>query len=563
MAQQKSHPIDAGATLAGRYELLKIIGQGGMGCVFLARHKQVGRHYAVKVLWRRHDEDKRICQRFLQEAKIAGSLSHVNLTSVYDYGETEEGYPFIVMDFVDGVSLSELLDSHERIDIPRAIGIFRQICAGLLYAHEKGLVHRDLKPANVMLVNHEGAELVKIVDFGIAKVIAKPGENVQELTGSGEIFGSPYYASPEQCMGQSVDARSDVYSLGCLMFQVLTGHRPVEGENPIQTIIKHIQQQPPSFAEVRPDHGVPEALENIVLKCMAKSPDERYQSVAAVSEELSRFRPAGAGSGQAAGDGRLPPLSPAVFLLPAAIVLGGIALAVYLGKTADHTERPQIMTGVTQPFPAAGPSKGPSAAAVVSPDRSVLAGSKSKLEKPAGHAPDAVSPGIAPVPPGNKAPAEAGKSGHQAPHHADKQAARTKSLAMTAPALLRKAQRRLAHLQSVSVPRASRDVNRATGIAIRWNIDWSSFAGDPTALETFEYTGLEEIREAMSEVAQRHDGQVLEHAITEIRVENVPHLYDRRVALKSGVLTIYGAWGQGIKGSPTSLEIRLAVAAAI
>ncbi len=306
MANKRSQQIQPGSTLAGRYEIIRVLGEGGMGCVFLAQHKQVKRNYALKLLWLTANDNQRTYQRFLQEARVAGSFDHANLASVYDYGETEDGHPFIVMDFVDGVSLHSILEQEEQIDLIRAIKIFLQICAGLTHIHGKGLVHRDLKPANIMVVqsNHgngdssnkekgsrqdsdHAEEQIKIVDFGITKILAKSSESDEDSTKAGEVFGSPCYSGPEQCLGYPVDARSDIYALGCLMYHTLTGKRPFEGETAIETIVMQLHQSPLPFSAICPDRRMPHLLEQIIFKCLEKRPEDRYSSASAVAEELT------------------------------------------------------------------------------------------------------------------------------------------------------------------------------------------------------------------------------------------------------------------------------------
>ena len=220
-------------------------------------------------------------QRFQYEAKAASGLNHPNVVGIYDFGITDDGKAYLVMDYLEGEDLSTILDREDLLPEIQAREIFRQACAGLDHAHSKGVIHRDLKPSNLFLCPlEEGAFVVKLVDFGIAKISEAPGEAAQNLTRTGEVFGSPLYMSPEQCAGKPLDARSDLYSLGCLMYEVLTGRRPLVGDTAIDTMHKHLKETPLPFKKIAPTIVVSENLETAVLKCLAKSPKDRFESVA-------------------------------------------------------------------------------------------------------------------------------------------------------------------------------------------------------------------------------------------------------------------------------------------
>jgi serine/threonine protein kinase len=275
-----------GTVFAEKYQILSILGKGGMSQVYKARHKFMDRIVAVKVLLEHLVTDAAAVQRFQQESKAASTLNHQNIVTVYDFGQTPSGQAYFVMDCLEGKSLSDYIENEGRLDVSRALEIFQQICDGLDHAHQKGIIHRDLKPNNIVLrPDEQGRETVKIVDFGIAKIMGD-GSPQQRLTQTGEIFGSPFYMSPEQCQGFTLDTRSDLYSLGCLMFETLTGVPPQMGDTFVQTALKHINDPPPSFSGVSPNANVPRQVEYVIQRCLEKSPKERFATAAEVKQAL-------------------------------------------------------------------------------------------------------------------------------------------------------------------------------------------------------------------------------------------------------------------------------------
>jgi serine/threonine protein kinase len=287
----KSEPeiLEAGTRIAGRYKVESLLGIGGMGAVYKVTHEFLNKTFALKILHKDVLANEQIIARFDREAKASVSLGHPNLVAVADYGMTSDGAPFLVMDYIDGKSLGEELNATGFLPVERALPIFIQMCAGLESAHSKGVVHRDMKPNNVMLFkNAAGQEQIKIVDFGISKIVGpNPGANA--LTQTGEIFGSPLYMSPEQCRGLPVDHRSDIYSLGCVMYECLCGEPPFIADNPVQTILKHLHEEPQTLTQ-RGVLNLPEGLEKIVDTCLNKDPDKRYQTVADLKRDLERLQ---------------------------------------------------------------------------------------------------------------------------------------------------------------------------------------------------------------------------------------------------------------------------------
>lgn len=277
-----------GTLLADRYEILSLIGEGGMSVVYKGRHQLMDRLVAVKMLKAHLVTNTSILKRFQQEAKAISYLTHPNIVSVFDFGILPQGQPYLVMDYLQGISLDDAIEQENGLKVERAIHIFGQICDALTHAHQKGLIHRDLKPGNVMLVRSEEEDFVKIVDFGIAKLMPWAQQAFQKLTQTGEAFGSPVYMSPEQCMGEELDNRSDIYSLGCVMYEALTGRPPLVGSQVLETMYKHLNATPIPLGAIRPDLCFSKSLEQIVLKSLRKKPEERYQSMKELKADLEQ-----------------------------------------------------------------------------------------------------------------------------------------------------------------------------------------------------------------------------------------------------------------------------------
>lgn len=280
-----------GKIIGDKYEVLETIGGGGMGMIYKAKHILMKRIVAIKMMHPQYVSSASNLKRFQQEAQAASALSHPNILAVFDFGLTPEGAPFLVMDFLEGTNLAEVLDEVGLLPASRATNIFAQACAGLAHAHSKGVIHRDLKPGNIMLVEFDQRkDFVKIVDFGIAKVLPSGDESESShLTQTGEVFGSPLYMSPEQCRGRNLDIRSDIYSLGCVMYRTLTGSSPFFGQDPMECMYKQVNEAPNKFFETNPDTKAPEALEAIVFKCLAKEPADRFQTMSELKDALLEF----------------------------------------------------------------------------------------------------------------------------------------------------------------------------------------------------------------------------------------------------------------------------------
>ncbi|MDR3612115.1 MAG: serine/threonine-protein kinase [Candidatus Obscuribacterales bacterium] len=276
-----------GTKVADKYEVISEIGRGGMSIVYKARHELMDRTVAIKMLQAGLVNDQTSIKRFQQEAQAASCLTHPNVITVYDYGLVPSGQPYLVMDYLSGESLSDIVLRDGFVAPLRAITIFVQACDALEHAHQKGVLHRDLKCGNIMLTEIEGQkDVVKVVDFGIAKLMPSSGKQQQNLTQTGEVFGSPIYMSPEQCMGEQLDARSDIYSMGCMLYETLTGQPPLMGDTIIDTMQMHVTTQPPPFVKMRPGLNIPQALEDVCMKALEKKPADRFVSMAAFRDAL-------------------------------------------------------------------------------------------------------------------------------------------------------------------------------------------------------------------------------------------------------------------------------------
>ena len=275
-----------GLILDSKYKLIESLGQGGMGSVFRAERLHIGDEVAVKLLHPDLVREKQALERFRREARTAAVIRHPNVVSIHDFndgtGETREAY--IVMELVQGVSLGTLLRREGRMSPQRAARLMQDICAGVGVAHRQGLLHRDLKPDNVIVVppSHEGdEETAKVVDFGLAKVRDVTAQTA--LTQTGAVLGTLYYMSPEQCSGEELDARADVYSLGAMLYEMLTGAPPFRSNNFAGLISKHLHEPPPHFP---PSFGVSTAIESVCIRALAKNRDQRQPDAIAFARDL-------------------------------------------------------------------------------------------------------------------------------------------------------------------------------------------------------------------------------------------------------------------------------------
>lgn len=270
-----------GCTIDGRYVVQSVLGEGGMGVVYKCRRRVFEKIVAVKILRSDLAKNHEVTERFVTEAKAASAIGNAHIVDVFDFGELPDGSTYFAMEYLDGPSIADLVESGELVGSPRVLSLARQIAEGLDAAHAARIVHRDLKPDNIFVVDREGAEFVKIVDFGIAKVAGLQNK----ITRAGAIFGTPHYMSPEQCKGTAVDHRTDIYSLGVMMYEMIVGTVPFDAENPLTILSQHIHDRP--VPPSRRVDGLPPDLEAIVLRCLEKDPADRFQSMHEVAAALA------------------------------------------------------------------------------------------------------------------------------------------------------------------------------------------------------------------------------------------------------------------------------------
>ncbi|MCA9513580.1 MAG: serine/threonine protein kinase, partial [Myxococcales bacterium] len=268
----KEEPSLVGHVLDGKYTLLSRLGEGGMGSVYLAEQATMGREVAIKVLRREFSQNRTAIKRFLREARAASKLTHPNTITVYDFGQSNDGLLYLVMERLSGRPLADILDEDGAMPIERAVHIMSQVCDSLSEAHAAGIFHRDLKPENIFIEQKAGnTDFVKVLDFGIAKM---QGEEVTQATATGMICGTPSYMSPEQAMGRDIDGRSDIYALGILLYEMLTDGKPFEGDTPMEVMLKHINEPAPNIYQ-RTQIGVPEGIQDAIDAMLSKQVADR------------------------------------------------------------------------------------------------------------------------------------------------------------------------------------------------------------------------------------------------------------------------------------------------
>ncbi len=271
-----------GALIDNTYEIESTLGEGGFAVVYLAKQIELNRKVALKVLRSHLVDNPQNIERFQREAKILASMSHPGIVSCFSYGIWQEQFPYLVFEYLEGENLRQWLDKNGKMDLPEAFEIGEKVCSALAYAHSIGVIHRDLKPENIFLVQGGG---VRVLDFGLAKMSSKIGESVLEtITESGQLLGTTKYMSPEQCQGKALDARSDVYSLGSILYETLSGTPPFDADTPIGIIMKNLKEYPKRLRSIVPT--IPESAELIIFKAMQKEAASRYGSASEMGAEM-------------------------------------------------------------------------------------------------------------------------------------------------------------------------------------------------------------------------------------------------------------------------------------
>ncbi len=342
-----------GTLVAGRYRVLKPLGEGGMGQVYLAVHEAIEKQVAVKVLRREYSEKPDIVARFQQEAVSASRIKHPNVLNVFDFGQLDNGCFFLAMEFLEGNDLADELTRHRLIDPQRGVRIALQICRALAAAHSRGVVHRDMKPENVFLQRFgDGEEIIKIVDFGIAQLrsteeAAASQPKRRRLTRTGMIFGTPEYMAPEQAAGKNADLRVDVYATGIILYEMFTGAVPFTGETFMAVLAAHLNEPTPPMTSLCPDLQISTEMQQVILRALLKDPDQRFQSMGELSSAIIAT-PEGSSIGRM---GSIPD-APAQQFAAAGAAMNASPVASGTPTSAQFSSSHQ---GTAAQFPSAGP----------------------------------------------------------------------------------------------------------------------------------------------------------------------------------------------------------------
>ncbi|HEY9793912.1 MAG TPA: serine/threonine-protein kinase [Candidatus Obscuribacterales bacterium] len=336
-----------GMQLPRHYKIIEKVGRGAMSVVYRGVYEPLNQPVAIKLLKSHLVSDVQSFKRFQQEAKTAGALDHPHIAGVFDFGVTDQGVPYLIMELVQGSSLYGLLREPQRIPIARALRIFVQTADALAYTHDRGVIHRDVKPSNILVTQDEnGVEYAKLVDFGIAKMQEYEGNPSLNLTQTGEVFGTPLYVSPEQAMGRALDTRADIYSLACVMYETVAGHPPFQAKTAFDVLRLQVQGNASPLQNTRSPGELPPSMVPIIERAMSKDPDARQQSMAELVHELQRCEVELAIAREAGSDGKSPlsSLTPTV----AFTVMKQPAVLDAAGNVISQSRLPQAIETVAR-----------------------------------------------------------------------------------------------------------------------------------------------------------------------------------------------------------------------
>jgi eukaryotic-like serine/threonine-protein kinase len=343
-----------GATLANRYQIIRRIGEGGMGAVYEARHTIIGKRVAVKVLLEKFLTKSDFVARLLQEARLASAIGHEHIVDVTDFGTTDDGRAFVAMEFLEGESLAQLVMREAPLPVERSLRITRQVASALGAAHAKGIVHRDVKPENVYLIRRGDADFVKVVDFGISKAVKQgQGDDTPDyrLTHTGLLLGTPLYMSPEQARGdEDLDERVDVWAMGVMLYECLTGEVPFRANNYLGIISQVLTHTAVPPSKLRPELGIPEAVEAVVMHAMEKDRTRRYARMSDVERDLDRLLAGdqnigpGAGAPEPTAPAPVGPSRSRAWVWGAAIaaLVGGVVMVLARPEAAPESAKPAV-----------------------------------------------------------------------------------------------------------------------------------------------------------------------------------------------------------------------------